>query len=93
MVSEEERELLLIQYLLILLCNQFFLRIDNLPSPKINGKNYKLFNRKYTVEDLKNFTPDWSPSNFRPFVAHSEADYDKKKQTREVEPSLSGKLK
>jgi hypothetical protein len=68
-------------------------KLKKVSSPKINGKNYKLFNRKYTVEDLKNFTPDWSPSNFRPFVAHSETDYDKKKQTREVEPSKSGILK
>lgn len=62
-------------------------------SPKIHGKNYKLFEKKYTKDDLKKYTKDWNPSNFRPFVAHIDTDYDKKNQTRLVDVSKSGKMK
>ena len=68
-------------------------KLKKVGSPKINGRNYKLFNKKYTNEDLNKYTPEWSPSNFRPFVARDDKDYDKAGQTRIVDVSKSGKIK
>ena len=68
-------------------------KLKNVRSPKINGKNYKLFDKKYTSEDLKKYTPEWNPSNFRPFVANNDIDYDKAGQKRIVDVSKSGKIK
>ena len=68
-------------------------KLKKVNSPKINGKNYKLFDKKYTEEDLKIFAPNWNPSNFRPFVANSETDYEKKNQKRIVDVTQSGKIK
>ena len=68
-------------------------KLKKVSSPKIKGKNYKLFDKKYTNEDLKKYTPSWNPSNFRPFVAKKDTDYEKVGQTRIVDVSKSGKLK
>tara|TARA_B100001121_G_scaffold148252_1_gene129863 strand:+ start:57 stop:971 length:915 start_codon:yes stop_codon:yes gene_type:complete len=68
-------------------------KLKKVGSPKINGRNYKLFNKKYTNEDLNKYTPEWSPSNFRPFVARDDKDYDKAGQTRIVDVTKSGKIK
>jgi hypothetical protein len=68
-------------------------KLKKVNSPKINGKNYKLFDKKYTEGDLKIFAPNWNPSNFRPFVANSETDYEKKNQKRIVDVTQSGKIK
>ena len=56
------------------------------------------FDRKfYSDSDLetiiKKYTPEWNPSNFRPFVANNDIDYDKAGQKRIVDVSKSGKIK
>ena len=68
-------------------------KLQDVNSPKINGKNYKIFDKKYSSDDLKQYTPEWNPSNFRPFVARKDTDYEKKNQNRIVDVSKSGKLK
>ena len=68
-------------------------KLKKVGSPKISGKNYKLFDKKYTNKELKEFTPGWNPSSFRPFIATNDTDYIKNNQTRVVDVSKSGKLK
>jgi hypothetical protein len=50
-------------------------RLKAVGSPKIARGHYKLFNETITREDLDK--ENWTPSKFRPFVAHSPEDIEK----------------
>jgi len=67
--------------------------LEKANSPKIKGKNYKLFNREYTKKDLIKYVKDWNPSTFRNFIAHLPDDYEAKSIVRDVDPKSSGTLK
>jgi len=61
-------------------------------SPKAEAGHYKLFDKKFTEEELLNNLKDWNPSHWRPFVAHEPSGYEKSDHKREVDPSKSGKI-
>jgi hypothetical protein len=67
-------------------------KLKKVNSLKIEAGHYKLFDKKYTTENLEKYSENWEPSKFKDFVTHEPADYENSDKERKVDISKSGKL-
>jgi len=67
-------------------------KLKKVNSLKVEAGHYKLFDKKYTAENLEKYSENWEPSKFKNFVTHEPADYDNSGKERKVDISKSGKL-
>jgi len=67
-------------------------KLKKVNSLKIEAGHYKLFDKKYTTENLEKYSENWEPSKFKDFVTHEPADYENSDKEGKVDISKSGKL-
>lgn len=53
-------------------------RLEKIKSPKFMQGKVEIYDKKYTVEDMKKLVKNWNPQNYRTFVAHRPEDYKSK---------------